>query len=301
MPNWNELLSEVKSAAPVPEQVRRKYLKKLHQYTSRNVIIYYSGWLQKADRPGTTFRNTNINDNDKNGFMATIHRMDRKKGLDLLLHTPGGDLAATESIVDYLRSMFGTNIRAFVPHLAMSAGTMIALSCETIVMGKHSSIGPIDPQIGGVAAHGILEEFQQAVKDITDNPDSKAVWQPIIAKYHPTLIGDCQKAIKWSEDIVTQWLITGMFKGDKDAKTKASKIVKKLGDHGDTKAHNRHISCNQAHDLDIHVTALEDDPKLQEAVLTVHHACILTLSMTSATKIIENHMGVGFIETVSSP
>lgn len=57
-----------------------------------------------------------------------------KYGLDLILHTHGGQIAATESIVHYLRSIFGNNIRAFIPQLAMSAGTMIALSCKEIIM-----------------------------------------------------------------------------------------------------------------------------------------------------------------------
>ena len=60
-------------------------------------------------------------------MMATIHKMDRKKGLDLILHTPGGDMAATKSLVDYLRIMFEGNVRAIVPQIAMSGGTMIAL------------------------------------------------------------------------------------------------------------------------------------------------------------------------------
>jgi ClpP class serine protease len=95
--------------------------------TDRNVIAYYSGWLQKGYLEQQGIRGFEVNDDDKNGFMATIHQLDRSKGLDLLLHTPGGDTAATESLVDYLRSMFGTDIRAIVPQLAMSAGTMIAL------------------------------------------------------------------------------------------------------------------------------------------------------------------------------
>jgi ClpP class serine protease len=76
-----------------------------------------------------------VNDKDKNAFMVNIHKLDRSKGLDLILHTPGGDLAATESIVDYLHSMFGLNIRAIIPQISMSAGTLIALSCKEIVMG----------------------------------------------------------------------------------------------------------------------------------------------------------------------
>ena len=79
--------------------------------------------------------------------MTVIHQLDRDKGLDLILHTPGGDTAATESIVDYLHNMFGNNIRAIVPQLAMSAGTMIACSCKEIIMGLQSSLGPIDPQL----------------------------------------------------------------------------------------------------------------------------------------------------------
>lgn len=73
--------------------------------------------------------------------MTVIHQLDRNKGLDLILHTPGGDTAATESIVDYLHNMFGNNIRAIVPQLAMSAGTMIACSCKEIIMGLQSSLG----------------------------------------------------------------------------------------------------------------------------------------------------------------
>jgi ClpP class serine protease len=75
--------------------------------------------------------------------------MDRSKGLDLILHTPGGDMAATESLVDYLRQMFGKDIRAIVPQIAMSGGTMIALAWKEILMGKHSNLGPIDPQFSG--------------------------------------------------------------------------------------------------------------------------------------------------------
>jgi hypothetical protein len=238
-----------------------------------------------------------VDDNDKNGFMAAIHKLDRSKGLDIFLHTPGGDVAATESLVDYLRSMFGTNIRAVVPQIAMSAGTMIALSCKEVIMGKHSSIGPIDPQINGLAAHAILEEFQQASKDIAANPAMVPMWQPIIAKYHPTLIGACQKAIDWCQKLVTEWLENVMFEGDPDAAKKAKNIVDELGSHALTKSHARHISMKKAQELGIKVLPLEDNPALQDAALTVHHACIQTISATPACKIIENQNGIAYIET----
>ena len=83
------------------------------------------------------------------GFMTVINKLDRKLGLDLILHTPGGEINATEALVNYLRYAFDGDIRALIPHQAMSAGTMISLACKTIVMGAHSSLGPIDPQVGG--------------------------------------------------------------------------------------------------------------------------------------------------------
>lgn len=235
--------------------------------------------------------------------MATIHGLDRSKGLDLFLHTPGGEVAATESLVNYLRAMFGTNIRAIVPQLAMSGGTMIACACNRIIMGKQSSLGPIDPQFASLPAHGVIEEFDRAAREISRDPTKVAVWQPIIAKYHPTLIGECEKAIKWSEEIAREWLVTGMFQGVKNAKSRALKIVRDLGDHALQKSHSRHISLDAAKRIGLEVDAMETlipgDPaksqELQDAILSVHHACIITFMRTDAYKIIENHNSVSQI------
>ncbi len=228
--------------------------------------------------------------------MATIHELDRTKGLDLILHTPGGDAAATESLVDYLRAMFGQNIRAIVPQIAMSAGSMVACACSEIKMGNHSSLGPIDPQMGGVAAHGIIEEFEPARRDIQANPANIPLWQPIIAKYQPTLIGECYKAIAWSEEMVKQWLTTGMFAKHADREDKADAVVRELGDHALTKSHARHISLERAARAGLTIVPLEADPTFQDAVLSVHHACITTMGETSIIKLIENHSGVAFAQ-----
>lgn len=139
MPDWNQILQEVQdvntqgriASQSALDIVRRNYLTKLTRYTSRNIIAYYSGWLSKPN-----IGQTEINDEDKNGFMTAVHKLDRTKGLDLILHTPGGGLAATESIVHYLHAMFGNDIRAIVPQLAMSAGTIMACSCKSILMGE---------------------------------------------------------------------------------------------------------------------------------------------------------------------
>lgn len=131
MPNWKDVLEEITTfrqsdhpqANAAVDIIRRKYLDQLFNHTHRNVIAYYSGFLSK---PGIA--QSAISDEDKNGFMMAIHGIDREKGLDLILHTEGGNIAATQSIVDYLHRMFKNNIRAIVPQIAMSAGTMIALA-----------------------------------------------------------------------------------------------------------------------------------------------------------------------------
>jgi len=291
MPDWNQILEEIQSSGSTYDLIRRKYLEKLQEKTGRNIIIYYSGWLQKGPIPGSE-----VNDADKNGFMTVIHEMDRSKGLDLILHTPGGSTAATESLVDYLRSMFGTDIRAFIPQLAMSAGTMIACACKEILMGSQSSLGPIDPQISGIPAHGVVEEFERAKSEIQEDQRRIPIWQPILAKYPPAFIGECEKSIEWAQEIVTEWLKTGMFANEKEGvNTKVSMIVEELSNHALSKSHSRHLSFERCEKMGLKVKQIEEDPVLQDLVLSVHHCCVHTLSSTPALKLIENHFNKAFI------
>lgn len=299
MPSWDKVQGEIKKAGSVHDVIRRQHLRGLSDLTGRNVIVYYSGWMEKEFLIKQGLTGHEVNDSDKNGFMSTIHELDRSKGLDLLLHTPGGDVAATESLVDYLRAMFGKDIRAIVPQIALSAGTMIALACKEVLMGKHSSLGPIDPQFGGLPAHGVIEEFNTAKREIAADPNTMAVWQPIIAKYPPAFVGECAKAIIWANDMVRGWITSGMYAGDSDAAPAADRILNELSDHALTLSHARHISMQKAKELGIKVVELEGDQKLQDAVLTVHHACVQTLAETPAFKIIENQNGIGFITSVN--
>ncbi len=298
MPSWNSVLDEINqvkngiASASALDIVRRKYIAALSAHTGRNTIAYYSAWLQRG--PNTP--NLSINDADKNAFMATIHGMDRTKGLDLVLHTPGGSIAAAESIVDYLRRMFGTDIRAVVPQIAMSAGTMLACSCREVIMGKQSNLGPIDPQINGMPANGVLREFEQAAKEVKADPSRIAIWQPIIGKYHPSFLQECVNAIAWSKTVVTDWLITGMFKTDARASTKAKRVVRELSDYKKMKTHGRHVHIDQCKLIGLNIVDLESDPTLQDLVLTVHHAFMQTTSEAAqVTKIVENQNGIALV------
>ena len=98
--------------------------------------------------------------------MLSIHKVDKKAGLDLFIYTPGGNIAATESLVKYLKKKFGSDIRAFVPQIAMSAGTMLACACKEIYMGDHSNLGPVDPSVFGIQAQAVLAEIEKAYNEI---------------------------------------------------------------------------------------------------------------------------------------
>ena len=273
MPSWNQVLQEIQECRRVDalDYIRRSYLRKLHDKRERNIICYYSGWLQK---PG--FTGVEIDDNDKNALMSAVHQLDRVKGLDLILHTPGGQVAATESLVHYLRTMFGSDIQAFVPQIAMSAGTMITCACQKIFMGKQSNLGPIDPQFSGIAAREVLNEFRRAVEEIKEEPARIPLWQTIIGKYHPTFIGECENAVAWAQEIVERWLLEGMFQGRKDAKKQVERIVRELSDHSELKSHSRHLHKEQCKEMGLDVVDLETDQELQDLVLTVHHAFMHT-------------------------
>lgn len=292
MPSWNEILVEIKTSPRIDalDYIRRKYLKRLADLRNRNVICYYSGWLQSPPNARCS-----IVDDDKNGFMTTIHNLDRSKGLDLILHTPGGDMAATESIIHYLQGMFGSNIEAFIPQLAMSGGTMMACATRKVHMGKQSNIGPIDPQLNGIPAHGVIKEFDEAIKETTKNPQSTPLWQVIISKYHPTFIGECKNAIKLADEMVKKVLENVMFEGDPNAKKRAQKLVKFLNEHDNSKTHARHIHVDEAKNAGMEISDLEDDQNLQDAVLTVHHCYMHTFAATGALKIIENQEGIALI------
>lgn len=295
MPNWNETLSELQANSKGPHDLLRlKYLEKLRRHTGRNVLVYYSGWLQKGGLQGVDFH---ITDADKIGFMTCSKGVDRTRGLDLILHTPGGDVAATESIIDYLHSLYNGDIRAIVPQLSMSGGTLMAVSCKEILMGRQSSIGPVDPQIAGMPAQGIVEEFRRAVAEATANPGAVPIWQPIIGKYWPTLISSCEHAIDWSDKLLRNYLATCMFVADAPAvrDLKLNAIADLLGKQATSKSHNRHINPTQAQAVGLNVVMLENDNKLQDIVLTLHHSLILTFAQTAAVKLIENDKGVAHV------
>ena len=104
------------------------------------------------------FRYIDVNDSEE--VIRAIHMTDKDMPLDLVLHTPGGLVLAATQIARAIQRHRG-KVTVFVPHYAMSGGTLIALAADEIVMCKHAVLGPVDPQIGQYPAASILAAVKQ--------------------------------------------------------------------------------------------------------------------------------------------
>lgn len=297
MPTWSTLLNESQKDTTNQNpnggidflfSKKREYIKRLSEKTGRNTILYFSGFLQKSSIDAS------IGDLDINAFMENVHGLDKSKGLDLILHTPGGDLSATEQIIKYLKHSFGGDIRAIIPQMAMSAGSMIAVSCKSVIMGPQSSLGPFDPQLNGVPCQSAIREFYKAVDDVAKNPASLGLWQAIISKYNPTFLTLCEQADELSDELTENIL------ADKEIDNSTKKKIKTVfARNSDSKTHSRHIDREKCIDAGLDVIRLEEDRELQDLVLSIHHCCMILAEQSLIIKIVENNIGGCYLRNLN--
>jgi ClpP class serine protease len=109
-----------------------------------------------------------IDMNDAEDILEAIRRTPANQPLEIVLHTPGGLVLSSLQIARAIKSHKGKKT-VYVPHFAMSGGTLIALAADEIVLNKHAVLGPIDPQIGGLPAASILKVAQTKSADAVDD------------------------------------------------------------------------------------------------------------------------------------
>ncbi len=102
---------------------------------------------------------SSINIEDSEAILRAIRLTPDDQPIDLILHTPGGLVLAAEQIAKALVEHKG-KVTVFIPHYAMSGGTLIALAADAIVMDRNAVLGPVDPQIGGMPAASILKAVE---------------------------------------------------------------------------------------------------------------------------------------------
>jgi ClpP class serine protease len=113
-----------------------------------------------------------IDVNDSEQVLRAIQMTDQDVPLDIVLHTPGGLVLAASQIAGAIGG-HSAKVTVFVPHYAMSGGTLIALSADEIVMSPHAVLGPIDPQLGNKPAASLLKVVEQ--KPISEVDDETLI------------------------------------------------------------------------------------------------------------------------------
>src|ERR1700682_5312512 len=186
-----------------------------------------------------------IDINDSEEVLRAIQMTDADVPLDLVLHTPGGLVLAALQIAKAVRE-HKARVTVFVPHYAMSGGTLIALAADEIVMCEHSVLGPVDPQLGEYPAASIIKAVHQ--KPVAEVDDKTLI-----------LADQAEKAIAQMRQEVAELL------ADKYPGEKASELAKLLS--SGTWTHDYPITFDRARELGLRVTTEMPDNILRLMLL----------------------------------
>lgn len=299
-PPWLRVLDEINTQNPPNfDAVRHSKLDKMQQHTGNSVIVHASAWTIPSKI--ILAQAVMIDFADIKAFETIVDQLPPGP-LDVILHTPGGTSEAVEGIVNVIRPKFNP-VRFVIPHVAKSAGTMLALSGDEILMHPNGELGPIDPQIivGNMvaSADAIISQFQQIKDDILGNPSrgiapdpqKVTLWGPVLATMGPALLIQCENARQFGKQLVTNFLTLYMFKGDPMAQAKAQGVADALSDYSRWLSHGAKVDLSTLQRLNVHVTSLTNDPVLLSIVDEIWAAYDLTLSNTPTVRITENHIG----------
>ena len=135
------------------EVSRSRVMRRLEQRRGSRVISLVHRQETMSFLGFPVFRYIDVDDSEQ--LMRAIDLTDPQVPIDLILHTPGGLVLASSQIARAIARHAG-KVTVFVPHYAMSGGTLIALAADEIVMSRHAVLGPVDPQLGQYPAASIL-------------------------------------------------------------------------------------------------------------------------------------------------
>ena len=276
-----------------PFVLRQKTFAMIEAITNRPLICYVARTNNLV--PGIP---VSIDDSDITGFKDMVNPISEKV-VDIFLVSNGGSAEATERIVALLRSRF-EHIRFIVPANAFSAATLMTFAGDEIVMDDMSTLGPIDPQIGGIPARAILKAFEEIEEKIKkDGIQALAPYGPLIQKYDLHLIQICRVAELLSRELAEKWLSQFMFRGwEGEAKDKGdhvSKITDFFSDYDYHKSHSRGINRTVAKEKGFNIIFVETmDPDLQGLYMSLYNQYQFLFDKSGCFKQFENNRGINW-------
>lgn len=177
---WVFIIISLLGPAVKQQRIALNRLKILRRFQKKRgsrliTLIHRQEFLSFLGIPFSRF----INIEDAELILRAIRLTPGHLPIDLILHTPGGLVLATEQIAAALQK-HPAGVTVFVPHYAMSGGTMIALAADRIVMDENAVLGPVDPQIGSYPAASILKVLSE--KRVNRIDDQTLILADIAAK-----------------------------------------------------------------------------------------------------------------------
>lgn len=220
--------------------------------------------------------------------------------VDMYLETPGGSGETAEEIVKFLHNNFDT-VSFVVSGEAKSAGTIIVLSGNEILMTETGSLGPIDAQMkigrSVVSAYDYMEWIEKKRKEAEKQGALNPFDATMIAQISPCELGSVFHALKFAEDLVVEWLINYKFKNwtvtesrkipvtEEMKRKRAEEIVKELIDHSKWRSHGRSIKIDDLEGIGLKTIRVDNDQKLAEIVYKIQTICRLLFETTTSFKI----------------
>lgn len=240
---------------------RKGQLARIATARGRDVLVYAAD-LNKPRAPVT------MNYGD---ILPITDQLANLKGdrLDLVLETPGGSGEVAEDIVRILRTRYD-DIAVIVPGWAKSAGTIVALSADEILMGPTSALGPIDAQLlwqGKVFSAGaLLDGFEKIKREVEGSGTLNKAYIPVLQGISPGDLQNAENALGFSRTLVTQWLVRYKFRGwthhsstgqpvtQQEKEARAHEVASVLCDHSRWLTHGRSIRLDDLLALRLRVT-----------------------------------------------
>ncbi len=222
--------------------------------------------------------------------------------LDLILETPGGDGVAAEDIVKLLRSRF-EEVNVIVPGIAKSAGTIIAMGANDILMEPVSALGPIDAQIINQGKQFSADAFISWLNDVKEEVAKTGVlnkaYLPILQAISPGEIRNAENAMEFAKELVREWLAKYKFKKwthrartgeeitEAERIARANKIADELSNHGKWKTHGKSIKIEDLRAMELVITDYSEQLDLADAIRRYKILLELTFDSSPVYKIYE--------------
>lgn len=276
------------------EAERKKQLTRIEQIRGRDVLVYAANLSVRVQAPISIEYADLLPINDQ---LANLHGT----ALDLLIETPGGSGEVAEDIVKLLRGKY-TNLAAVVPGAAKSAGTLIVMASDEILMEPASALGPIDAQIlwqgKQFSAEALLEGLKAIQDEVTKVGTLNLAYVPILNQISPGEIQNAKNALNFARTLVTNWLATYKFKNwsthktsgqhvtDDERRARAEDIANELSNHTKWLTHGRSLKIADLEAMKLVITDYSQQADLLDAVRR-YHTLLQMLFESNCYKVIE--------------